>query len=120
MKIEKNTVLSKECVQQILAIKDTMELISGKWKILIVATLLLNGTMRFMQLKKALNGIASKKLSYDLQELEINKLISRTVVKSKPITVEYTLTDHGRTLDNLIGELMGWGLNHRREIINND
>lgn len=71
-----------------------------------------------MQLKKALNGIGSKKLSNDLQELEINKLIKRTVVNSKPITVEYSLTNHGRMLDNLIGELMGWGFNHRRKIIN--
>ncbi|HEY9169810.1 MAG TPA: winged helix-turn-helix transcriptional regulator [Lutibacter sp.] len=119
MKLDDNLVLSGQCVQQILAIKDTMELISGKWKILIVVTLLLNGTMRFMELKKALNGIAAKKLSYDLRNLEINKLIDRKVIKSKPITVEYSITAHGRTLDNLISELMDWGLNHRKEIIRN-
>jgi DNA-binding HxlR family transcriptional regulator len=96
-----------------------MELITGKWKILIIYTLLLNGTMRFMELKKALNGIASKKLSNDLQYLEINKLIDRKVIKSKPITVEYSITEHGKTLDNLISELMDWGLNHRKEIIRN-
>ncbi|PWK19814.1 winged helix-turn-helix transcriptional regulator [Xanthomarina spongicola] len=117
MKLEDNLVLSDQCVEQILAIKDTMELITGKWKILIVVTLLLNGTMRFMELKKALNGIASKKLSKDLQDLEINKLINRKVVKSKPITVEYSITEHGRSLDNLIAELMDWGLNHRKKII---
>lgn len=117
MKLDENPVLSRECVLQILAIKDTMELISGKWKILIIGTLLLNGTMRFMELKKALNGIAAKKLSNDLQDLEFNKLISRDVIKSKPITVEYSITDHGRTLDNLIAELMDWGSNHRKEIV---
>lgn len=117
MKIEGNLILSDQCVKQILAIKDTMELITGKWKILIVGTLLLNGTMRFMELKKALNGIAAKKLSNDLQDLEVNKLIERKVVKSKPITVEYSITEHGRSLDNLIAELMDWGLNHRKEII---
>ncbi len=46
-----------------------MELLAGKWKIRIIGTLLLNGTMRFMELKRALNGIAPKKLSKDLQEL---------------------------------------------------
>lgn len=117
MKLEDNLVLSDQCVKQILAIKDTMELITGKWKILIIGTLLLNGTMRFMELKKALNGIASKKLSNDLQDLEINKLIERKVVKSKPITVEYSITEHGRSLDNLISELMDWGIKHRNEII---
>ncbi|MDY8138040.1 winged helix-turn-helix transcriptional regulator [Aquimarina sp. 2201CG5-10] len=117
MEKDEEIVLSRQCIEQILAIKDTMELISGKWKILIIGILLLNGTMRFMKLKKALNGITSKKLSSDLQYLEMNRLITRTVVNSKPITVEYALTSHGRTLDNLIAELIDLGLNHRQEII---
>lgn len=117
MTINDNKELSRECVEQILAIKDTMELLSGKWKMLIIGTLLLNGTMRFMQLKRALNGIAPKKLSKDLQDLEINQLINRTVVNSRPITVEYSLTKHGRTLDKLFAESIDWGLKHRQEII---
>lgn len=76
-------------------------------------------TIRFMELKRALHGIAPKKLSNDLQELEFNKLITRTVVDSKPITVEYALTEHGKTLDNLIAEVINWGLNHRKVIVEN-
>ncbi len=109
--------LSKECIGQLLAIRDTMELLSGKWKIQIIGTLLRGGTMRFMELKRSLNGIAPKKLSNDLQELELNKLITRKVKETKPITVEYSLTEHGKTLDNLIGEIIYWGQNHRTEII---
>lgn len=117
MKIQQKAPLSKECIGQLRAIRDTMELLSGKWKIQIIGTLLRGGTMRFMELKRSLDGIAPKKLSNDLQELELNKLISRTVKDTKPITVEYSLTKHGRTLDNLIGEIIDWGLNHRAEII---
>ena len=117
MKIEQREPLSKECIAQLLAITDTMELLSGKWKIQIIGTLLRGGTMRFMELKRTLNGIAPKKLSNDLQELELNKLITRTVKETKPITVEYSLTEHGKTLDNLIGEIIDWGQNHRTEII---
>jgi DNA-binding HxlR family transcriptional regulator len=117
MKKEKNIEISEECSQQILAVKDTMELLGGKWKILIIGTLLLNGTMRFMQLKRALNGIAPKKLSKDLQDLEINQLVNRAVINSRPITVEYSLTEHGRTLDKLLAESIDWGLKHRQEII---
>jgi len=109
--------LSPQCTAEIRAIGDTMELLSGKWKIHIVGTLLLHGTLRFMELKRALNGIAPKKLSKDLQELEINKLITRTVMDTKPITVEYALTEHGKTLQNLINEVIDWGFNHRKEII---
>lgn len=119
MKLGDNLESSDQRVEQILAIKDTLELITGKWKILIIISLLLNKKMRFVELKKALNGIASKKLSSDLKDLEINKLIDRKIVKSKPITVEYSITEHGRSLDNLISELMNWGLNHRKEIIKN-
>jgi len=108
--------LSPQCIGQLRAIGDTMELLAGKWKIQIIGTLLLNGTMRFMELKRALNGIAPKKLSKDLQELETNELITRTVMKTKPITVEYELTQHGRTLENLINEVMDWGFNHRKHV----
>lgn len=109
--------LSPQCTGQLRAIGDTMELLAGKWKIQIIGTLLLNGTMRFMELKRALNGIAPKKLSKDLQELETNELITRTVMNTKPITVEYELTPHGETLESLINEVMDWGFNHRKHII---
>ncbi len=117
MTMKQEQQLSKECIGQLLAIRDTMELLSGKWKIQIIGTLLRGGTMRFMELKRSLNGIAPKKLSNDLQELELNKLITREVKETKPITVEYSLTEHGKTLDNLIGEIIFWGQNHRTEII---
>ena len=73
--------------------------------------------MRFMELKRALNGIAPKKLSKDLQELELNQLVSRTVKNTKPITVEYAITTHGRTMDTLLAEIIDWGIKHRKEII---
>ncbi|WP_452599291.1 winged helix-turn-helix transcriptional regulator [Pontimicrobium sp. MEBiC01747] len=117
MKVQLKEPLSAECVRQLRAISDTMELLSGKWKIQIIGTLLRGGTMRFMELKRSINGIAAKKLSSDLQELELNKLITRTVKNTKPITVEYTLTEHGKTLDSLIGEVIDWGIKHRTEII---
>ncbi|GAA3555611.1 helix-turn-helix domain-containing protein [Snuella lapsa] len=117
MGLQQETSLSSECIWQLRAIKDTMELLSGKWKIQIIGTLLRGGTMRFMELKRALNGIAPKKLSNDLQELEVNKLITREVKDTKPITVEYSLTEHGKTLDSLIAEIIEWGCTHRKEII---
>lgn len=117
MEKKKGTILSEECQGQIRALSDTMDLLSGKWKLIILGTLLRNGTMRFMELKRSLSGIAPKKLSKDLQDLELNELVRREVMNTKPITVEYSITEHGRTLDNLIGEAIDWGLKHRKEII---
>lgn len=116
MRIKQHDDLSQECVRDLKAIKDTMELLSGKWKIQIIGALIRSGTLRFMQLKRILDGIAPKKLSNDLQELEMNKLISRTVKDTKPVTVEYAITEHGKTLNNLIVEIIDWGIHHRKEI----
>ena len=117
MKKDENIIHPTGCPHQLRAMRDTMELLSGKWKLQIIGSLILSGTMRFMELKRALDGIAQKKLSKDLQELEINQLITRTVKETKPITVEYTITEHGRTLVKLINEVTDWGLAHRRKII---
>ena len=116
MKKKKEITLSQECNQEIRAISDTLELLSGKWKIQIIATLIINGKMRFMELKRMVNGIGSKKLSQDLEQLEINKLLTRTVMNTRPITVEYEITPYGSTMKPLINEITKWGINHRKFI----
>jgi len=98
----------------LLAIKDTMVLLSGKWKIQLIGCLMMYGTMRFMDLRRRVEGIAAKVLSKELQELEQNKLISRRVMNTRPVTVEYELTDHGASLLNVINEIRTWGVAHRQ------
>lgn len=114
--MKKEIILTQECNREIRAISDTMEVLSGKWKIQIIATLLIHGKMRFMELKKTTNGIGAKKLSKDLEELEINKLITRTVMNTKPITVEYEITPYGEKMEPLIHKITEWGLKHREHI----
>jgi DNA-binding HxlR family transcriptional regulator len=103
-----------ECREQLVAIKDVMELLSGKWKLQIVGSLLFGGKMRFMDLRRAVDGIAAKMLSKELQELEQNELITRKELHTKPITVEYELTPHGKTLGPLIFTISSWGVSHRK------
>jgi len=114
--MKKEIILTQECNREIRAISDTMEVLSGKWKIQIIATLLTHGKMRFMELKRTTNGIGAKKLSQDLEELEINKLLTRTVVNTKPITVEYEITPYGRKMEHLINKITEWGIKHREHI----
>ncbi len=107
-----------ECPKELLAIKDTMDVLSGKWKIQIIATLInYDRALRFMDLLRLVDGIAAKMLSKELQDLEINLLVKRTVQNTKPITVEYELTPHGKTLERIIGEIGLWGKSHRKKII---
>ncbi|MDB5272863.1 MAG: transcriptional regulator [Chitinophagaceae bacterium] len=116
MKKKAATGMHGDCGPKHLAIKDTMELLSGKWKIQIIGALMRNGTMRFMDLLREVDGIAAKMLSKELQELEINELVKRTVCDTKPITVEYEMTTYGRTLEKVIAELAHWGELHRKRI----
>lgn len=71
-----------------------------------------------MDLRREVEGIRAKMLSRELKELEINGLVIRTVCNTKPITVEYTLSDYGRTLEPLIKNIAEWGQRHREVILN--
>lgn len=101
------------CRTRTHAVKDSMELLTGKWKIHILGTLLYGGKMRFMDLQREIEGIGSKMLSKELQDLEMNHLVTRTVLNTKPITVEYDLTEFGRTLEPTIDAIAQWGLDYR-------
>jgi DNA-binding HxlR family transcriptional regulator len=105
------------CPKVLLAIRDTMDVLNGKWKIAIIGSLTF-GEKRFMELQRDVEGITAKMLSKELKDLEINKLVKRTVFDTKPVTVEYRLTEHGRSLEKLIEELVRWGMLHRETIFN--
>ena len=108
--------IPKECSKKFIAIRDAMELLSGKWKIHIISVLLYKGKLRFMDLTREINGIAAKMLSKELQDLEINDLVKRTVCNTKPVTVEYEITEYGKSLEKVVDEIMKWGAAHRERI----
>jgi DNA-binding HxlR family transcriptional regulator len=97
------------------AIRDTMDILSGKWKLQIVGSLSL-GKKHFGGLMGHIDGIGAKMLSKELQDLELNGLVKRTVYNTKPITVEYELTSYGNSLQPLVDEIVAWGMQHRRKL----
>jgi DNA-binding HxlR family transcriptional regulator len=113
-----------ECSQdhhhRLLAIGDAMALLGGKWKIHLIAVLTYKGKRRFSDLLRDLDGIGPKMLSKDLQELEANQLITRTVIHTKPLTVEYEITEYGKSLSSVICEIITWGTAHRERIMRAD
>ncbi len=98
------------------SIKDALEALEGRWKLLILFSLS-SGPKRFRQLSKEVEGISDKILSKELKSLETNKLIHREVQNAFPTSVEYSISAHGRSLEKLIAELHYWGLAHRQAII---
>src|ERR1700756_5783576 len=77
-------------------IQDFTEIIHGKWKLPILITLF-ERPYRFGELAREL-GISPRMLARELQDLEMNKLISRTVHESKLTKIEYSITKTGLTL----------------------
>lgn len=104
------------CQVRMQGIRDAMSILSGKWKFHILGTLMEGQSLGFMDLLREINGIGSKMLSKELQDLEINGLISRQVMNTKPVTVSYTITENGKTLSALIYELAGWGVAYRHSV----
>ena len=100
----------------IIPVRDALEILKGKWKLPIIISLSF-GAKRFKQISKEVKGITDKMLSKELKDLEINKLARRTIYDSFPPIVEYSITDHGRSLEKVIAELRLWGVMHRKKII---
>ena len=75
-------------------VETTLQLLSNKWKTLIIRDLL-TGTKRFGELKKALGTITQKVLTTNLRDMEEKGLVARKVYSQIPPRVEYTLTDIG-------------------------
>ncbi len=103
--------------KEMRAIRDSMDVLHGKWTIAIISSICYYNKRRFSDILNDVDGISNRMLSKELKELEINKLIERTVLDTQPVTVQYELTEHGRTLQTLIHNLTRWGMEHRKKII---
>jgi DNA-binding HxlR family transcriptional regulator len=120
MKTTKNNTTSytpTECKTFILPVRDVIDLIGGKWRLPIMIALSFQNH-RFKELERQIEGITPRMLSKELKDLEINGLVNRDVYDTTPVTVEYSLTDYGKSLDKVIETIREWGLIHREKIMN--
>jgi len=86
----------------------TLGAISGRWKVLIIRQLL-DGTKRFNQLQRELDGITHRTLSKQLKEMEATGLILRTDYGEIPPRVDYRLSALGRSLETVLEAMHNWG-----------
>ncbi|WP_419870195.1 winged helix-turn-helix transcriptional regulator [Chryseobacterium sp. CT-SW4] len=107
------------CIKARLAIRDTLDIVGGKWKLVLISILTSEGKKRFRELSREA-GISPRILSKELQELEMNGLVNRKVLDTKPISVEYSLTPYSETLSEVIEALHKWGVQHRKKVIENE
>ncbi|GJL61517.1 winged helix-turn-helix transcriptional regulator [Candidatus Nitrospira salsa] len=86
----------------------TLEVIAGRWKILIIHQLL-EGTKRFNQLQRELGGITHRTLTKQLREMEERGLLKRKDYREIPPRVEYSLSPVGRSLKRVLLAMQEWG-----------
>lgn len=89
-------------------ITGTLNLIGGKWSLPIIYVLM-DGTHRFKELQRSVEGINTRMLVKELKQLEEAGVILREIFAEVPPRVEYSLTPKGRALRNILDEMKSWG-----------
>ncbi|MDF2661113.1 MAG: HxlR family transcriptional regulator [Paenibacillus sp.] len=95
----------------------TLAVIGGKWKLIILWHLGLEGTKRFSELKKRIPSITQKMLTNQLRELEEDQLVARKVYAEVPPRVEYTLTSYGESLMPILQMMYSWGKEYGDQVV---
>lgn len=95
----------------------TLAVIGGKWKLIILWHLGLEGTKRFSELKHMIPSITQKMLTNQLRELEEDQLVVRKVYAEVPPRVEYTLTPHGESLMPILQMMYSWGKDYGNKFV---
>ena len=91
------------------AINETLRVLEGKWKIVILNQLFAaHGALRFSELERLVEGITQKMLIQQLKDLERDGIVRRTVYPQVPPKVEYTLTEMGQALGPAMTALIDW------------
>jgi len=97
-------------------IQRTIALIGDKWKIIVICTLK-DGTKRFGEIQRAMEGITPKVLTRQLRDLERDGIVERTVYPQVPPRVDYALTPLGRSLLPILGQLHDWAVDNSAALL---
>lgn len=95
---------------EVCPLGEALAMLSGKWKLRILCGLMVDGTLRYSEIKKRVIGITPAVLSSSLKELEADGLITRTSYADIPPRVEYSLTARGLGLWPILHRLAHWSL----------
>jgi DNA-binding HxlR family transcriptional regulator len=110
-----NKEFTEECATVLSAVSDALYAIGGKWKLMIIIAMA-RGNNRFTELQRQVKGISARVLSSELKELELNGFIVKKVSVGYPVMIEYELLPYSHTLEEVVGALTKWGIQHRQKI----
>ncbi|WP_315812334.1 helix-turn-helix domain-containing protein [Bradyrhizobium sp. SZCCHNR2028] len=98
-------------------VREILDLVGDKWSLYIIATLK-DGSVRFNELRRQIDGISQRMLTITLRGLERDGLVKRTLFPTIPPRVDYELTDVGRTLLAPVMALVTWANTNQENIQN--
>ncbi|OJG67749.1 transcriptional regulator [Enterococcus moraviensis] len=101
-----------------IGVEVTMDVIGGKWKPIILCNLR-HQVMRTSELRRAIPNISQKMLTQQLRELEQANIVNRKSYNQIPPKVEYSLSDYGESLGEILDLLCSWGEQHAEHLISN-
>jgi DNA-binding HxlR family transcriptional regulator len=110
-----NKEFTEECTKVLAAVSDALYSIGGKWKLMIIIAMA-RGNNRFTELQRQVKGISARVLSSELKELELNGFIIKKVSVGYPVIIEYELLPYSQTLEEVVGAMTRWGMQHREKI----
>ena len=105
-----------DCNSILRPVRDTLDVISGKWKLPIIISIGA-GNNRFTTIMKSIPAISPKVLAKELKELESHGIVKRAVAPDYPVSITYSLEEYASSLQPLISVMQEWGNNHREKII---
>lgn len=94
-------------------VAQTIRLIGGKWKAIIIFHLMEDEILRFSQLQRDIPEITQRMLTLQLRELEQDGLVHRKIYQQVPPRVEYSLTPLGKSLAPIISSMKAWGYEYK-------
>ncbi|MCI0922676.1 winged helix-turn-helix transcriptional regulator [Sphingobacterium rhinopitheci] len=107
----------KSCpVEYILNINDTLNVLSGKWRLPIIGSVLY-GKKRFTDIQRNIPKISPRMLSKELKELELNGVLVRKIHHTIPVLVEYELSESGKLITEVLDKMIEWGIQHRKAVL---
>lgn len=109
--VRSGSVLDPNCPSRQL-----LQHITSRWGVLVMLVLC-DGSKRFGELKRAINGISERMLTQTLKNLEADRMLNRTVIETTPPHVEYSLTPNGVEAAVRIRALVSWLEQHTADIM---
>lgn len=102
--------------QAVVALQQAVSVLAAKWSVVVLARLA-DGTHRFNELTRQIDGVSRRMLSATLRQLERDGLVERHVYPARvPARVEYELSSAGESLLSALTPLAGWGIDHADDL----